>query len=779
MKILIACRLMSGFADSVGEQRWRPSGSPALYQLFNALIARGVNLQLLFAAKDPGRDFASVWPDRQDRNITIESLAAPVTVLAGTSRIPALFGRWRGHLSDLRQTWRIWCAVRRVRPDLLYVDRANILAGALVARFTDTPVVLRVLGITPAMKEMAAGSAPTHRLDRWSYRAPFALVIGTDEGSGTRLWLDRLLRPVVLRDVRINGVDRAALSRPSRREPGDGRLHVALVGRLDALKRCDEAVAGVLAMAPERRRRLVLHVVGSGDRLEALRQQVAAAGAGEAIIFHGAIAHEQVGEILAQCDLYISLNRQGNLSNANLEALAAGLAFILPEPDPASGTDIDTHRVIPEDAGIRLPADRLVKTLAETLERLVEDRASVTTLRAAAARAAAALVDWPTRMAWEADRLASIADRRPADIAIVIADLAAGGAQRVALHLAAGWVERGRRVDLVTLAGPDTDFFQPLPAIRRHIVGSVGLSNSFLAALFANLRRLVALRRALRASGAQTVVSFVAPTNVLAVLASRGLGIRLVISERNDPARQTFGQAWDRLRRSLYRHADVVTANSHGAVASLSAWVPAAKLAFVPNPVVPVAAVPPAARKNRILAVGRLHRQKGFDILLDAFARTAANAPGWQLEIIGDGPLRDALAAQAEQLGLSDRVRWRGAVAEIGPHYRDAAIFVLPSRYEGTPNVLLEAMAHGLAVIVSDASPGPLDLVEDNVNGRVVPAEDPVALAAAIDELIASPDVRQRLGEAARARVADMSPERVLAVWDAVLGMPTAGDCTA
>ena len=769
MKVLIACRLMSGFVDSVRSGRWQPSGSPAIYRLFHELLDRGVDLHLVFTAKDAGFDFVGDWPERRNRAVDIEGLAAPVTVLAGTAGMAKTFGRWRGHLSDLRQTWRIWREVRRLRPDVLYVDRANILAGALVARLTGTRVVLRVLGVTPAMKEMAVSAAPSHRLNRWAYRSPFALVIGTDEGSGTELWLDRMLRSGVACEVRLNGVDPLpAAASSAMPATGDATLRVALVGRLDALKRCDEVIEAVLAMSSEAQQRLKLHIAGAGDRLDALRQRVAAAGAENSVIFHGAVPHAQVADILRQSDLYISLNRQGNLSNANLEALSAGLGFILPEPDPVAGTDAATIETIPADAAIRLPNDALVPALTATLERLTCEPTHVAALGAAALRAAAHLPTWQQRMAWE---YRALAKQSSADVAVVIGDLAAGGAQRVAIRLCEAWCEAGLRVDLITLADRTADFIRPPERARRQIVGGLGQSGNPAIAIWANLRRIRALRRSIRNSDAPVIVSFIAPTNVLVVLASLGLGRRIVISERNDPARQSFGPVWDLLRKRLYRWADSVTANSQGALDTLAAFVPAERLAFVPNPVEIPAVSPATAREKRLLAVGRLHRQKGLDILLDAFAMIVAHHPDWRLSVAGEGPEREALADRATTLSIDSQVDWHGLVADPHECYRRAAIFALPSRYEGTPNVLLEAMAHGLAVVVSNASPGPLELVTDGVSGLVVPAEDAGALARAITRLIEAPELRTTLGSAARARIETMTPASAIARWNATVGL--------
>ncbi|MFQ6016728.1 MAG: glycosyltransferase family 4 protein [Kiloniellaceae bacterium] len=359
------------------------------------------------------------------------------------------------------------------------------------------------------------------------------------------------------------------------------------------------------------------------------------------------------------------------------------------------------------------------------------------------------------------------------DLTLVISDLSSGGAQRVLTALANAWVERGLRLCVVTLGAPQTNFFRLDARITRLAIGGIGASNSALAAVRANLGRIAALRRALRQAGAPTVVAFIGVVNILTVFAAAGLGMRVIICERNDPRRQSLGPVWDALRRLVYRHADLVTANSRGALETLKAFVPERKLAFVPNPLVAPRA-PAASGRGvpTILTVGRLTEQKGYDILLGAFARIAGSAPDWRLALIGEGELKCALRSQAQALGIAGRIDWIGRVPDPFPHYAGADIFVLPSRFEGTPNALLEAMSCGLPAVVSDASSGPLDCVEDGVSGLVVPAEDVAALGDALARLISNPSLRRRLGDAARTRVEENALIRVLAKWDEVLELP-------
>lgn len=362
------------------------------------------------------------------------------------------------------------------------------------------------------------------------------------------------------------------------------------------------------------------------------------------------------------------------------------------------------------------------------------------------------------------------------DVMLLISDLGSGGAQRVVCALAEHWAGTGRRVVVTTLSAAEKDFVRLPAGVDRYSIGLDTASRTVVSGLLNNMRRVWRLRRLLRKTRPAVAVGFVGPTAALLVAAAAGTGIRTVAAERNDPARQSFGTVWDRLRNWAYRRADYVTANSRGALESLKGLVPAGRLAFTPNPM-PQATEGPRADLVRptLLAVGRLHRQKGIDVLLEAFAR--AGLPEWRLVLVGEGGERESLARQAEALGIAGRVRFEGAVPDPAPWYRAADIFVLPSRHEGTPNSLLEAMAYGLPVVVSNASQGPLDLVADGVSGIVTPAEDVAALAAALLRLAGSQELRARLGDAARRTASErQAHDDAFARWDAVIDFTAAGE---
>jgi glycosyltransferase involved in cell wall biosynthesis len=172
-----------------------------------------------------------------------------------------------------------------------------------------------------------------------------------------------------------------------------------------------------------------------------------------------------------------------------------------------------------------------------------------------------------------------------------------------------------------------------------------------------------------------------------------------------------------------------------------------------------------------VLAVGRHVAQKGLDLLLAAWPAVTAAVPGARLVIAGDGPLTAQLQAQARALGVERSVEWRAPTREIEALYRGAAVFALPSRYEGLPLSLLEAQALGLPAVAFDCPTGPRDVLGDaGTAGVLVPPGDVRGFARALIDLLNDPGRRRRLAQAGLERSRTLfSPERHFARWTTLL----------
>ena len=288
---------------------------------------------------------------------------------------------------------------------------------------------------------------------------------------------------------------------------------------------------------------------------------------------------------------------------------------------------------------------------------------------------------------------------------------------------------------------------------------------------YARLRALLVDQRPRR------VLALLSKTNILCCAAAWDLPIHLVVSERNDPRRQSMDRFWRWLRCLYYRRADVVTANTEGVLESLQEMGDWQRLELLPNPlpagVLHEDAEPAHGAEQEILAVARLVPQKGLDLLLRAFAELDPSLrEGWRVTLVGDGPERERLQRLAADLAIGDSVVFEGFRSDPFRFMQRASIFALPSRFEGMPNALLEAMAAGLPAVVSDASPGPLEMVRDGVNGLVVPTENHLAFARALRQLIDDGGMRDRLGDAAREKLRSLDWSVVEPHWRSVLALP-------
>jgi glycosyltransferase involved in cell wall biosynthesis len=170
-----------------------------------------------------------------------------------------------------------------------------------------------------------------------------------------------------------------------------------------------------------------------------------------------------------------------------------------------------------------------------------------------------------------------------------------------------------------------------------------------------------------------------------------------------------------------------------------------------------------------VVAAGRLTGQKGFDLLLRAWARVAPEAPGWQLRIYGRGPQHKDLEVLIDELGLDGRAHLMGATREIGKAMAGASLFALSSRFEGFGMVILEAMSKGLPVISFDCPRGPAEIIESGVDGVLVPNGDVDALAGALADLARDDERRRAIAAAALAKSRTFALDVIGDRWERLL----------
>ena len=369
----------------------------------------------------------------------------------------------------------------------------------------------------------------------------------------------------------------------------------------------------------------------------------------------------------------------------------------------------------------------------------------------------------------------------PLRVACVIAGMQAGGAERVMAQLCNYLVTRGHDVTLVTLAPASQESFYELSdRVRLSPLGRFAKGTG-LARIARVVAWITGLRKTLGALRPDIVISFVDLTNVMVLLATVGLRVPVIVSERIDPTAYSHRLSGvDRtLRRLLYSRANRIVVQTRRAAKFFSNYS-SSMLATIPNPVPMYSSAarpeqPSIGGRFRIVGIGRLDHQKGFDILVGSFARLADSFPNWDIAIFGQGPDRKRLLAQIESHGLSRRVELKGVTRDIVNEAMHSHIIAFPSRYEGFPNALAEAMAVGRPAVAFENVSGVEDLVVPGETGILVHQHQEVSdgfeqpFSDGLRQLMTSAELRTRMGAAAKAHVRQFRPDIVFGQWDELI----------
>jgi GalNAc-alpha-(1->4)-GalNAc-alpha-(1->3)-diNAcBac-PP-undecaprenol alpha-1,4-N-acetyl-D-galactosaminyltransferase len=353
-------------------------------------------------------------------------------------------------------------------------------------------------------------------------------------------------------------------------------------------------------------------------------------------------------------------------------------------------------------------------------------------------------------------------------VTLVIYGLGGGGAERVMSILANYWVAQGWEVTLIMLVDATQSSFYSLdPRIKLQSLGLAKNSANWLVAIYNTCQRVMRLRREIMADRPDVVISFMNSVNVYNILACWNLDIPTIVSEHTYPGATDANKVWQLLMKWSYRYADAIAVLTENAVPFYPA-TQGYRTIVMPNPILPLQPVFATAQllpTPSLIAVGRLDPRKGFDLLLRAFHQIHDRHPDWQLTILGEGEIRAELEDLRSQLQLTDRVHLPGAVHNVPDYLHQAALFVMPSRVEGFPMALCEAMVAGLPVLAADCLSGPRDIIEDGVNGVLVATEDVDALATGLDTLMSDRLKREYLAQNAPHILDRFGLERVMAIW--------------
>lgn len=392
-------------------------------------------------------------------------------------------------------------------------------------------------------------------------------------------------------------------------------------------------------------------------------------------------------------------------------------------------------------------------------------------------------------------------------IAFYIGGLCIGGAERVICNLAEYFYSEGYRVTMVTKVRDEKEY-ELNPGIKR-IIADITTEEETASRIHNLFARIAKLKRIWKEVKPDVIVSFIRKNNLMAIVSAAPLGIPVIVSVRSAPERELKGFGFKTISFLLFRQAAGVVLQTREAYDFFPGYI-RAKAVVLPNsinpdflkeseklalernsdinsatnekpekvaventnsiceePMVIDSRVVFSKREKKIITVGRIDDNKNQRMLVEAYAKIAGQYPEWSLELIGDGSGRKTLEEYVTTLPCKDRISFTGAVDDVAKRMSEASIFVLPSKIEGMPNALIEAMVMGLACISTDCPcGGPRDLIAaDETNGVLVPVDNVDAMAMALKRLIINDTLRESMGDNARKIITTLHPDTVNKQW--------------
>ena len=361
-------------------------------------------------------------------------------------------------------------------------------------------------------------------------------------------------------------------------------------------------------------------------------------------------------------------------------------------------------------------------------------------------------------------------------VCFYISTLRLGGAERVVYNLAEYLHSQGVEVSVVTTFKKTHEKEFPLslgikrilsePTPEEFAKGS-GNAHGFLLRIKNFQTRYRKLRKIWQEETPDLIVAFVGKNNLMAILTARGLGIPVVVSVRGNPPNEYDTRGVRLAMRVLFPKAAGIVMQTKQQMA----WFPKnvqRKTVLLPNPLNPAFLRPiyQGERKPRIVTVSVMGKNKNLPMLLRAFAMVSEKYLEGSVTIYAQGPDYPALEKLAEELSIRERVFMPGEQANIPELIADASIFTMTSFTEGVPNALIEGMAMGLVPISTDCPcGGPGELIQNGVNGYLVPVDDAKALAEKLALLMGDKALRERLSSEALKVRETLNPEKVLPEW--------------
>jgi GalNAc-alpha-(1->4)-GalNAc-alpha-(1->3)-diNAcBac-PP-undecaprenol alpha-1,4-N-acetyl-D-galactosaminyltransferase len=325
----------------------------------------------------------------------------------------------------------------------------------------------------------------------------------------------------------------------------------------------------------------------------------------------------------------------------------------------------------------------------------------------------------------------------------------AAGAERVITTLANSFDKYGIITQLV-MYDNDSEFYPINKTVKQFKLGLMTSGNlngikRLINVVTTTIKRYKSLKNLYEVERPDIIISFLFPTNIINIIVAKRLGIPIIVSERSDP--NVYPKIKRKLVNYFYKYANLIVCQTD-LIKNRFSGIIRDKTVIIKNPITKeqIGNNTFLKRRKTILHVGRLVSEKNQKLLIKAFSNVINQFPEYELQIYGDGPEKNSIEEYSKSLGVSEQIYFGGVIPNVVGLNSDASMFVLTSNVEGIPNTLIEAMANGIPAISTNfASGAALEIIEDGVNGWIIPMNDEAALTNTMLKIITYPDKAEEI----------------------------------
>ena len=375
MKIFYVSKLFSGLEQSVHSNKWKPTGVPTIYKIIEKLD-QDFDVKFILTSKDGHTN----WHKRKVKKIKFDILNNSFFILPGAYKFLFMPKRIKVIFREIYQLMIIFYFYIKNRPKLMYFNHSNIISASFFSRFTKTAVIFRIMGINPSMRNTLVNNRFTDIILRYCYRSPFDCIISTCDGSGDKEWINKIKNSSTNFSSLVNGVDLKYSTKNVPKELADidkAKTIILFAGRLEEFKGCLQFVQSFNGALQKTNNKLHGLIIGDGSLTNKTKDLISELNLNEHITLIAKLEHKYILLAHKISNIYISLNRRGNLSVANLEAMKLGQCIIMPQSNIKLNIDLDTDKLIPKNAVIRVESSDDIIGISNaivSLHRNIESR---------------------------------------------------------------------------------------------------------------------------------------------------------------------------------------------------------------------------------------------------------------------------------------------------------------------------------------------------------------------------------------------------------------------